>query len=181
MPALGFKDQHVNAVLVGAKPFTLRKSRKDGKDPRAGDSLHLFKGWRTPAMLKFATARCAMRVTLEFDHRGLAKVHHRGLEMTSPPVFVSVGQALLDAAELDAATAQDALTRLAEWDGFATWDDLYAFHVGNEPGARTKHDGGGHLVGPVIRRELIGLMAVTPEAAYLNTTGVQPDLTGAAS
>lgn len=156
MPALGFQSQHVSPVLVGAKPFTMRRPRIDHKDPRVGDALHLFKNWRQPDMEKFATARCVMRVTLKFAEQGLLHVNGKGLDSAAPPVFASVGHAILEAADHPNGPAGwNALHRLALWDGFDTWADLVKWHRSyDKPASRE---------GQVIVRELIGMAGVTPE------------------
>lgn len=155
MPAIGFMAQHVPSVLDGSKPFTMRKPRKDGRDPKVGDDLHLFENWRTPAMRKFATAACVMRTTLWFDHRGIAKVQHDGLAEGAPFVFVSVGQAIVQAGDPEAVNQELALHRLATWDGFSSWTDLWAFHQ-----SYGKLDANGHAM-----RRLIGLGNVQPVAS----------------
>ena len=155
MPALGFMDQHVPNVLDGSKPFTMRKPRKDGCDPRVGDALHLFRDWRKPTMRKFATATCVMRTTLWFDHRGIAKVQHDGLAERAPFVFVSVGQAIVQAGDPSAANQELALHQLAKWDGFTSWNDLWAFHQ-----SYGGLDANGHA-----QRRLIGIGHVEPVAS----------------
>ena len=130
MPALGFKREFVASVVDGSKPFTMRKPRKDGCDARVGDPLHLFQDWRQPTMAKFATATCVMRTRLWFDHRGLAKVQHEGLAQDAPIIFARVGQAIVQAGDPQALNQELALHQLAKWDGFTSWDDLWAFHEG---------------------------------------------------
>lgn len=156
MPALSFQPRHVAAVLNGSKPFTLRKLRKGGGCPKVGDPLHLFTNHRLPTMAKIGTATCVMRTTLWFTERGLAKVQHDALAVDAPPVFIRVGNAIVDAGEPDVAAQELALHQLATWDGFANWSDLYAWHSANGP-----LDANGHCL-----RRLIGIGPVEPEPGF---------------
>lgn len=157
MPQLGFMERFVPSVLDGTKPFTMRKVRRDGRCPKVGDTLHMFVNVRTPEALKFATARCVMRTTLWFDARGIAKLQHDGLDLSAPPIFGRVGDALLAAGDLSAAAQERGLHQLAAFDGFASWTDLWAFHS-----TTGKLDANGHAL-----RRLIGFGDVQPTEAWL--------------
>jgi len=58
MPALNFQKQFAPKVESGEKLQTIRALRKDGRDPKPGDTLFLYTGMRTKACrkLKEATA-----------------------------------------------------------------------------------------------------------------------------
>lgn len=166
MGALSFQPRHVDNVLNGSKPFTMRKLRKGGGCPKVGDTLHLFTNHRLPTMAKIGTATCVMRTTLWFDARGIAKVQHDGLDPAAPPVFVRVGGCIVDAGSTDVAVQERALHQLAVWDGFASWSDLFTWHAGN---------GGLDANGHALRR-LIGLGPVTPDPDWQAAHGVQSGL-----
>ncbi|AYD87683.1 hypothetical protein [Caulobacter phage Kronos] len=154
MPALGFMQQHVAAVVEGRKPFTMRKPRVGGKgEPKVGSRLFLFENWRTPKMRKFAEADCVMRTTLWFDERGVAKIKHEGLALGAPPIFLLVSNAIMETAADDNATRELGLHALARFDGFDGWPSLWAYHSGQglEP------DG-------LCKRRLYGFGNVTPTA-----------------
>lgn len=57
-PALNFQAQFADAVESGEKRQTIRAMRKDGRDPKVGDTLYLFTGMRTKACRKLGEARC---------------------------------------------------------------------------------------------------------------------------
>lgn len=58
MPALNFKQQFAPAVEAGIKRTTIRAKRKDGRDPKRGDTLYLYTGQRTRACRKLRTVEC---------------------------------------------------------------------------------------------------------------------------
>lgn len=153
MADLGFKDHHVEALLTGRKPFTLRRAWRNNRTPDLGARLGLVSGWRTPARRRFATAVVTFRATLAFGPDRIEMVHDW---RTSDPV----GAALVKAS-LDIAMAGDPIGHLSGTkafvmlDGFDGWPSFYAFH--------SAHRAEG--ADPIIRRELIGFGAVTAEFA----------------
>ena len=56
MPALNFKEQFVQPIILGMKPGTIRQERK--QPIKVGDTLYLFTGMRTKNCRKFMTAEC---------------------------------------------------------------------------------------------------------------------------
>lgn len=56
MPALNFKEQFVQPIILGIKPGTIRQERK--QPIKVGDTLYLFTGMRTKNCRKFMTAEC---------------------------------------------------------------------------------------------------------------------------
>jgi hypothetical protein len=58
MPALNFQARFASAVESGEKRQTIRKRRKDGRDPKPGDTLYLYTGMRTKACRKLGEAVC---------------------------------------------------------------------------------------------------------------------------
>jgi len=67
MPALNFQARFAAAVASGDKRQTIRAYRKDGRDPKPGDTLHLYAGMRTKACRKLGEVRCksAKRLRIE--------------------------------------------------------------------------------------------------------------------
>ena len=58
MPALNFQKQFVAAVESGKKCQTIRALRKDGRDPKPGDTLYLYYGMRTKQCRKLGEVEC---------------------------------------------------------------------------------------------------------------------------
>lgn len=66
MPLLNFKKQFANAVELGlnepdnpaGKRQTIRARRKDGRNPKPGQTLYLYTGLRTKATRKLGEAIC---------------------------------------------------------------------------------------------------------------------------
>lgn len=58
MPALNFQAQFAALVESRKKRQTVRAKRKDGRDPKKGDTLYLFSGMRTKNCRRLGTARC---------------------------------------------------------------------------------------------------------------------------
>ncbi len=58
MPALNFQAQFAPLVESGEKRQTIRSYRKDGRDPKQGDTLYLYTGMRTKACRKLGEVRC---------------------------------------------------------------------------------------------------------------------------
>lgn len=58
MPALNFRAEFSALVESGRKRQTIRAYRKDGRDPKPGDTLHLYVGLRTKGARKLAEVRC---------------------------------------------------------------------------------------------------------------------------
>ena len=52
MPALNFQKQFAPKVESGEKRQTIRALRKDGRDPKTGDTLYLYTGMRTKSCRK---------------------------------------------------------------------------------------------------------------------------------
>ena len=58
MPALNFQAQFAPLVESGEKCQTIRAYRKDGRDPKPGDTLYLYTGQRTRRCRKLGEAVC---------------------------------------------------------------------------------------------------------------------------
>ena len=58
MPALNFKKQFAQSVNLGTKRQTIRRYRKDGRDPKPGDKLYLYTGMRTKNCKRLLVAKC---------------------------------------------------------------------------------------------------------------------------
>lgn len=162
MPGLNFLPEYEPKILDGSKPFTLRKRRKDYREAALGAKLMMFTGMRTKACRKFATARIAMRATVAFNGAGMASVLHTVIAVERSPFASAERLALLDEVRstLEAAArypngpqTPERLERIAAWDGFASWADMWAFHEKHQVNA----DG-------VAVRELFGFGDVEPVA-----------------
>ena len=156
MPDLGFKDQHVAAILAGDKPFTLRRAWKHGRTPDIGAKLGLVSGWRTPARRRFAWAICEFRCTVFFGEHHLAgatgwreveiagswAAQVRELLPTHPPMAITVptGYGVESGA-------------FAKLDGFESYAEFWTFH--------SRHRAADAPA--ICERELIGLGCVTAE------------------
>lgn len=71
MPALNFQAQFADAVERGAKIQTIRARRKDGRDPKEGDTLYLYTGMRTKACRKIGERRCRKVMNVEIDYNSV--------------------------------------------------------------------------------------------------------------
>ena len=58
MPALNFQARFAPLVESGEKRQTIRKRRKDGRDPKPGDTLYLYTGMRTKACRRIGEVEC---------------------------------------------------------------------------------------------------------------------------
>ena len=58
MPALNFQARFAQLVKSGKKCQTIRKRRRDGRDPKPGDTLYLYTGMRTKRCRKLREAIC---------------------------------------------------------------------------------------------------------------------------
>lgn len=72
MPALNFKKQFAPKVESGEKKTTIRAKRKDGRNPRPGQTLYLYTGMRSKGCRKLKEAVCANVSEIVIDpHRGI--------------------------------------------------------------------------------------------------------------
>lgn len=157
MPAINFKAEYAAKILEGSKPFTLRKRRVDYRDPAPMRStIALYTGMRTKSCRHFASATCAMRGLVRFTAAGLTGADPL-LVMTAQAgardgmVLEQVKSTVLALLEFpNGPRAAEQRERLASWDGFASWADMWAFHE-----AYGLDDDG------VAVRELIGFAHVT--------------------
>jgi len=69
MPMLNFQSRFAALVANGAKTQTIRKHRKDGRDPQPGDVLYLYTGARTKACRKLRVATCSQVTPIEISER----------------------------------------------------------------------------------------------------------------
>lgn len=113
MPALNFKKEFPPLILAGKKPFTLRALRKDGRDPKAGDTLYLFTGMRTKACERFAVKRCEFAVTIKLRWHSF------------------------DLPRIGTLSNTDTREIFARLDGFASYEAFCQFHE-VRPGMRVK-------------------------------------------
>lgn len=96
MPAFNFQQRFVPGVENGLariahappvhrdvrqKRQTIRARRKDGRDPKPGDTLKLFTGMRTKQCVKLGETRCRTRQEIQIDIDGLATVDGERLSL----------------------------------------------------------------------------------------------------
>lgn len=70
MPALSFKKEFAPKVESGEKKQTIRRKRKDGRDPKKGQTLYLYTGMRTKSCRKLGEEICKSALPIligEFD------------------------------------------------------------------------------------------------------------------
>lgn len=68
MPALNFKKRFADMVENGHKRQTIRAKRKDGKDPKPGDTLYLYTGMRTKACRRLKQVECEFINTIRIEN-----------------------------------------------------------------------------------------------------------------
>ena len=71
MPLLGFKKQFAPMVEAGTKRQTIRAKRKDGRNPKRGDTLYLYVGLRTKSCRKLGEAVCKSVQEICVDVKGI--------------------------------------------------------------------------------------------------------------
>ena len=67
MPALNFKKEFAPMVESGEKRTTIRALRKDGRNPRPGQTLYLYMGMRTKGCRKLGEAICKSVAQLSIE------------------------------------------------------------------------------------------------------------------
>ena len=132
MPAVNFKTQFAAPILAGQKPFTLRALRKDGRDPKAGDTLFMFTAMRTKQCRKFAEKPCRFAVTICL-----------GWNLVAVPKFAPMN-------------TPEKLELFSRLDGFDSYAAFCAFHE-IKPGCTAKKM---RLIAWVTRDELKGLFGL---------------------
>jgi hypothetical protein len=71
MPLLGFKKRFAPAVEAREKRQTIRARRKDGRDPKPGDTLYLYTGLRTKKVRKLRQETCKQVRSVMIDEDGM--------------------------------------------------------------------------------------------------------------
>ena len=102
MPALNFKKQFVPLIESGKKRQTIRKYRKDGRDPKPEDTLYLYTGQRTKHCRKLKEVLCTETFEIEIGGAGCY-------------YFLQVGYAVIPPYEQD---------EFAQADGFRDMEEL---------------------------------------------------------
>jgi len=67
MPLLNFQKQFAPKVESGEKNHTIRARRRDGRDPKKGQTLFLYTGLRTEASRKLGESPCTSSVPIQID------------------------------------------------------------------------------------------------------------------
>ena len=75
MPALNFQKWSAPLVESGEKRQTIRAYRKDGRDPKVGDTLYLYTGMRTKACRKLGEVVCNSAERLRINEDGGVSRH----------------------------------------------------------------------------------------------------------
>lgn len=70
MPLLGFQKQFAALVESGEKRQTIRAYRKDGRDPKVGQTLYLYTGLRTKQCRKLGEAQCLLANGISIGSNG---------------------------------------------------------------------------------------------------------------
>ena len=115
MPLLGFEAQFAEAVATGRKRQTIRKLRKDGRDPKVGDRLHFYTGpYRPGERKKIGEATCSAtgRIELRRDDADDRDVIYVSFHTDTPDRFPR---------------GQGALTWIAKADGFPDVETLIGY------------------------------------------------------
>lgn len=106
MPALNFQKQFAPAVESFTKRQTIRRNRRDGRDPQKGCRLFLYTGMRTKSCRKLGETVCK----------------------SSEPIWIFYQDIRVDGRLLD---HEEALA-LAKADGFDSLGDFYLFFLGED-------------------------------------------------
>lgn len=107
MPILSYKKKFAPLVEAGAKRHTIRARRKDGKDPKAGQTLYQYTGLRTKGCRKLREDICTSSTPIQID-----------------PDCVVVGGELL---------TEEQEEKLALGDGFTCLTDFREFFLEDHP------------------------------------------------
>jgi len=99
MPALNFQRRLAPKVTAGTKRSTIRRRRKDGRDPKPGQTLYLFTGMRTKQCQRLLETRCE-RV--------------RSIQIFPNSFTVLLGQRKLSMAQMQALAWGDGFSSLAD-------------------------------------------------------------------
>jgi hypothetical protein len=118
MPLLNFKARFADDVESGRKRQTIRARRKDGRDPKVGDTLYLYTGCRTRQARKLGEGICLVAEPLDIRRLHLAwltsnpgeewpgTVHRNGMSLNLRQV--------LDIARRDGFESVDAFVKFFE-------------------------------------------------------------------
>ena len=106
MGAWNFKKQFAGKVESGEKLTTIRRKRKDGRDPRVGEKMMLYVGMRTKDCRKIGEA---------------VIVHHYAIEICNDGVVVFDGRRV----------RAPFIASIARSDGFDSMQDFYKFFEGD--------------------------------------------------
>ncbi len=73
MPALNFQKWSAPLVESGEKRQTIRAYRKDGRDPKVGDTLYLYTGMRTKQCRKLGEVVCVSIAHVKIHEWGVMR------------------------------------------------------------------------------------------------------------
>jgi hypothetical protein len=77
MPAYNFKPRFAQYILSDEKGSTIRARRKDGLDPKPGDTMYLYTGMRTKACRLLKTTPCLRVTPIRITRRNIFLRGHR--------------------------------------------------------------------------------------------------------
>lgn len=122
MPALNFQKRFAHLVESGEKRQTIRKRRKDGRDPTPGCRLYLFTGMRTKECRPLIVQR-----TVESLRRMAARFGVFGSAVECGAVFPIKIWRDVEGAKLPHLGPNDLYLdeeQLARSDGFSSWSEM---------------------------------------------------------
>ena len=120
-PLLSFQARFAEDVRDGRKRQTIRALRKDGRDPKPGETLYLWTRLRhrTLPAIKLGERTCTETMGIEIEQVG----RQLGLPLSE---VVKVTPRPLSSGILEFYSERP-LDELARADGFETWDELLAW------------------------------------------------------
>jgi len=80
MPAYNFQPRFVELVLAGAKKQTIRAHRRDGREPKVGQTFIGYTGLRTKACRRLCVGTICEVVSIEISPAGI-NLNGRQLEL----------------------------------------------------------------------------------------------------
>jgi hypothetical protein len=114
MVALNFKTEFADDVEDGRKRRSIRAARKDGRNPKPGDTLQLYTGMRQKGCRKLGEAKCIRVRPVKIDCLGIT-LDGRRLYCGDAPAYAGG----VDPEHYD--------SDFARADGFRTFQDMRDF------------------------------------------------------
>lgn len=86
MPALNFKPEIASRYEDGSKVHTLRVYRRDGRNPKPGETLYMYVGQRTKNCRKLGEEKCLLARPIQIwfpEHGGLPTIEIDGTRLSA--------------------------------------------------------------------------------------------------